>query len=93
MLPAMAHNMAACSWVQPLCETGATVAHMANSLWVTVATSLVAEVRAGDWRRAKRTAAVPVEFETQPTVFGGKVDDIREHDSAQLHIVVKFYYN
>lgn len=67
-LPFVAYHMTSSDWIQPLSETGATVVHMANSLRVSMATSLAAEVGAGDWRRAKRTATEPVELETQPGV-------------------------
>lgn len=40
---------------------------MADSLGVTMATGLMAEVWAGDRSRAKRTAAEPVELEAKPT--------------------------
>lgn len=66
-LPAMAYDMVSSSWIPPLCETGTTVVHMTNGLWVSVATGQMAEVRAGDRCRAKGTAAEPVELETKPT--------------------------
>lgn len=66
-LPAMAYYRISGSWIPPLCETGTTIVHMANGLWVKVATGVMAEVRAGDRCRAKGTAAEPVELETKPT--------------------------
>lgn len=63
----MAYYMVSSSWIPPLCETGTAIVHMAHSLWVNMATGLMAEVRAGGRRRAKGTAAEPVELETKPT--------------------------
>lgn len=66
-LPAMAYYVVSSCWISPLCETGTTIAHMADSLGVHVAAGLIAEVRAADRRRAKGTAAEPVELEAKPT--------------------------
>lgn len=63
----MAYYMAPSCWIPPLCETRTAIVHMADSLRVTVATGLMAEVRTGDGSRAKGTAAEPVEIETKPT--------------------------
>lgn len=59
--------MVSSSWIPPLCETGTAIVRMTDSLGVTMATGLRAEIRTGDRCRAKGTAAEPVEFETKPT--------------------------
>lgn len=59
--------MVSSNWIPPFCKTGTTIAHKADSLRGTMATGLMAEVRAGDRCRTKGTAAEPVELETKPT--------------------------
>lgn len=66
-LPAMTYYIVSSGWIPPLCEAGTTVVYMADSLRVTPALGLMAEVRTGDRSKAKRTATEPVKLETKPT--------------------------
>lgn len=65
-LPVMAYQVVSSVWIIPLYETRATIAHVADSLWVTMTTGVMAEVGTGDRCRAEGAAAVPVKFETKP---------------------------
>lgn len=65
--------------------------HVADSLGVNLAMSLMAEVRAGDGCRAKGTAAEPVELETKPTenVSRERIEKVESHKlSDPCHVVL-----
>lgn len=84
-LPAMTYDMVSGSWISPLCETGTTIVHMADSLRVTMATSLMAEVSAGDRRWTKGAATEPVELETKPRDSVSQGKEITKVEMLKKH--------